>query len=37
MRVSLLSYKMPKLEGSEYGAFSKIPRHEKTFDKRFKI
>jgi hypothetical protein len=34
MRVSLLSYKMPELEGPNYGVFSKVPRHEKTFDKR---
>lgn len=35
MRVSLLSYKMPELSGTENGVFSKIPRHEKTHDKRY--
>jgi hypothetical protein len=34
MRVSLLSYKMPELDGPNHGVFSKVPRHEKTFDKR---
>jgi hypothetical protein len=35
MRVSLLSYKMPEVSGTEHGVFSKIPRHEKTHDKRY--
>ena len=35
MRVSLLSYKMPELKGTQQGVFSKIPRHESTDDKRY--
>lgn len=34
MRVSLLSYKMPEVSGTQTGVFSKIPRHEPTHDKR---
>lgn len=34
MRVSLLSYRMPEVDGSTNGVFSKIPRHEPTYDKR---
>jgi hypothetical protein len=35
MRVSLLSYKMPELKGTQTGVFSKIPRHEATHDQRY--
>jgi len=34
MRVSLLSYKMPEVKGTDTGVFSKIPRHHATHDKR---
>lgn len=35
MRVSLLSYNMPELKGTQTGVFSKIPRHEVTHDQRY--
>jgi hypothetical protein len=35
MRVSLLSYNMPELKGTQTGVFSKIPRHELTHDQRY--
>ena len=35
MRVSLLSYNMPELKGTQTGVFSKIPRHQVTHDQRY--
>ncbi len=35
MRVSLLSYKMPEVGGTQYGVFSKIPRHDLNEYKRY--
>ncbi len=34
MRISLLSYKMPEINGPEHGVFSKIPRHHPDHNKR---
>ena len=35
MRFSLLSYKMPKLEGPNYGCFAKMPKHFPSEGKGF--
>jgi hypothetical protein len=35
MRVSLLSYKMPEVGGTQHGVFSKIPRHDLYEYKRY--
>lgn len=32
MKVSLLSYKYPNIEGSKYGAFAKIDHHNPKYD-----
>lgn len=34
MRVSLLGYKMPEMNGPEQGVFSKIPRHDQNYNRR---
>ena len=35
MRVSMLSYKMPELNGPNYGCFSKLPRHPPSEGQRY--
>ena len=34
MKVSLLSYKYPELDGAKTGVFSKIPQHGKNWNER---
>jgi hypothetical protein len=35
MRVSMLSYKMPELNGPKYGCFAKLPRHPPSEGQRY--